>query len=152
MADPSKRHSLLATALCAFAYLYVFPYQERINNPNENVRLYMTAAIVEEGRYEIDGLRARWGWVNDAATHDGHVYSVKAPGTSLLAVPAYAAYLFGGRAFGHAFDRTEALWVCRVFASVLPMLVFFYFMHRFLRRRGHHPLLLDAAFFSVALG
>src|SRR5687767_7718645 len=91
-AHSSRRHSLIAVALCACAYLYVFPYQWRLNNPNENVRFYMTAALVEEGRYEIDGMRKRWGWVNDAAIHGGHVYSVKAPGASLLAVPGYALY------------------------------------------------------------
>jgi hypothetical protein len=155
MSDPagaSRRHSLSALAICAFAYLYVFPYQERINNPNENVRFYMTAALVEEGHYQIDSMRARYGWVNDAATHAGHVYSVKAPGTSLLAVPGYALYLWLGRALGRPFDRVEALWMCRLFASILPTLVFLYLLHRWLSRRAHHPVLRDAAFFSVALG
>jgi hypothetical protein len=151
-ASASHRHSLIALAICAFAYLYVFPYQERINNPNENVRFYMTAALVEEGRYEIDSMRARFGWVNDAATHAGHVYSVKAPGTSFLAVPGYALYLWLGRALGRPFDRMEALWACRLFASILPTLCWLYFVHRWLSRRAHHPVLRDAAFFSVALG
>jgi hypothetical protein len=148
----SPRHSLIALAICAFAYLYVFPYQAKLNNPNENVRFYMTAALVEQGRYEIDALRARFGWVNDAATHAGHVYSVKAPGTSLLAVPGYALYLALGRAFDRPFDRVEALWACRLAASILPTLIWLWFLHRWLSRRGHHPVLRDAVFFSVALG
>lgn len=144
--------SLIALAICAFAYLYVFPYQAKINNPNENVRFYMTAALVEEGRYEIDGMRARFGWVNDAATHAGHVYSVKAPGTSLLAVPGYALYLWLGRVFDRPYDRVEALWACRFAASILPTLLWLFFLHRWLSRRGHHPVLRDAVFFSLALG
>jgi hypothetical protein len=143
---------MLALSCCAFAYLYVFPYQAQINNPNENVRLYMTAAIVEEGRFEIDTLRARWGYVNDAATHGGHVYSVKAPGTSLLAVPGYAAYRALMSALGRPFDRTQALWVCRLVATILPTLLFLAWFHRWLSRRGYHPVLRDATFFSVALG
>jgi hypothetical protein len=143
---------VLALLCCAFAYLYVFPYQAQINNPNENVRFYMTAAIVEEGRFEIDTLRARWGYVNDAATHGGHVYSVKAPGTSLLAVPGYAAYRALSSALGRPFDRTEALWACRLVATVIPTLLFFWWFHVWLSRRGFHPVLRDAAFFSVALG
>lgn len=138
--------------MCGFAYLYVFPYQSRINNPNENVRLYMTAAIVEEGRYAIDGMRKRWGWVNDAAVFGGHVYSVKAPGTSLLGVPAYAAYLQATHLLGRPFDRTEGLWLCRVFASILPTLVWLFFFHRWLARRSESPALCDAVFVSVALG
>lgn len=151
-AHASRSHTALALGLCAFAYLYVFPYQSRINNPNENVRFYMTAALVEEGRYAIDGMRERWGYVNDAATYGGQSYSVKAPGTSLLAVPGYALYYGLSRALERPFDRTEALWVCRITASVLPTLVWLFFLHRWLVRRARNAALREAVFFSVALG
>jgi hypothetical protein len=146
------RSRAIALSLCAFAYLYVFPYQSRLNNPNENVRFYMTAALVEEGRYEIDGMRARWGWVNDAATRDGHFYSVKAPGSSWLGVPGYALYYWAVQAVDRPFDRIEALWVCRVTAAILPTLLWLWFFHGWLDRRSRHPALRDAVFFSVALG
>lgn len=152
LSDERPRRTWWLCGLCAFAYLYVFPYQSRMNNPNENVRFYMTAAIVEEGRYEIDSLRERWGWVNDAAVLGGHAYSVKAPGTSLFGVPAYAAYLEWTRATGRAFDRTEALWLCRLFASILPALAWLFAFHRWLTRERGHPALCDAVFVSVALG
>jgi hypothetical protein len=142
----------LALSICAFAYLYVFPYQSKINNPNENVRFYMTAALVEEGRYEIDTMRARWGFVNDAAVRDGKHYSVKAPGTSFLGMPGYALYRELTAITGRPFDRTEALWACRFTASILPTLLWLYALHIWLSRRGHHPALRDAVFFSVALG
>lgn len=138
--------------LCAAAFLYVFPYFPRINNPNENVRFYMTAAIAEHGTYRIDEMRDRWGWVNDAAVHHGHVFSVKAPGTSLLGVPGYALYYWAGKWLGTGYDRTVALWICRVTASVLPTLAFLFFFHRWLGRRTGHPSLRDATFSSVALG
>lgn len=147
-----SRHLLLVWGLCAAAYLYVFPYQATLNNPNENVRFYMTAAIAESGTYAIDAQRARWGWVNDAAVHGGHVYSVKAPGTSLLGVPGYAAYSALCRALGRDFDRTEALWVCRFTASIVPTLIGIYVFIAFLRRRGYPPLLTAAATISVWLG
>ncbi|MDH5671993.1 MAG: hypothetical protein OEZ06_07565 [Myxococcales bacterium] len=147
-----RRHSALALALCAFAYLYVFPYQSTLNNPNENVRFYMTAAIVEDGSYAIDAQRDRWGWVNDAAVHEGRVYSVKAPGTSLLGVPGYALYRSACAWLGRDFDRSEALWVCRLSASILPSLVWLFLFHQWLSRRGYHPALRDTTFFSVALG
>lgn len=152
MGSTHPRRTWWFLAMCGFAYLYVFPYQSRINNPNENVRLYMTAAIVEEGRYAIDGMRERWGWVNDAAVFGGHVYSVKAPGTSLLGVPAYAAYVHATRLVGRPLDRTEALWMCRLFATILPTLVWLFFFHRWLVRRSQSPALCDAVFVSVALG
>lgn len=149
---PTRRRSLVAVALCAAAYLYVFPYQARINNPNENARFYMTAAIAEQGTYVIDAMRARWGWVNDCAIYEGRAYSVKAPGTSFLGVPAYAAYYWGGRWLGWEFDREVALWLCRVTASILPWLVFLYFFHRWLGRHTSSALLRDGVFVSIALG
>lgn len=121
--------------LCAFAYVYVFPYQSTLNNPNENVRFYMTAALVESHSYAIDAQRERWGWVNDAAVHGGHVYSVKAPGTSFLGVPGYALYIGVTKLFGRAYDRAEALWVCRVTATIVPTLIGVWFFLGFLRRR-----------------
>ena len=147
--QPSLGSSLRVVALCAAAYLYVFPYYPAINNPNENVRLYMTAAIVEEGTYIIDTQRERWGWVNDCGVRDGHFYSVKAPGTSMLGVPFYAAYSAWS---GDAFDRDEALWSVRVGASVLPMLVFLFFFHRWIGRRTSSPILRDATVLGVGLG
>ncbi len=149
---PSRRRTFAALALCALAYLYVFPYQPRINNPNENVRLYMTAALAERGTYVIDHYRDEWGWVNDCAVRDGHAYSVKAPASSFLGVPPYWAYGQVVRLTGGAFDRTVALWVCRVFASILPWLLFLWFFHRFLGRHTSSPLVRDGVFLSVALG
>lgn len=149
---PSRRRTLSALALCAIGYLYVVPYQPRINNPNENARFYMTAAIAEKGTYVLDEMRARWGWVNDCAVYGGHAYSVKAPATSLLGVPAYAAYYWGGRWLGWDFDRTVALWLCRVSASIVPWLVFACFFHRWLGRHTSSALVRDAVFVSVMLG
>lgn len=139
-------------ALFAFLLLYPFPYQARLNNPNENVRLYMTAALVEHGTYAIDRMRERWGWVNDAATRDGHVYSVKAPGTSWLGVPGYAAYLGLTRLLGIAFDRTVALWVCRATGTILPFWLGLWWLWRWLDTQTRHAPLRDAAFVSVAFG
>ncbi|MEZ4336953.1 MAG: hypothetical protein R3B82_10025 [Sandaracinaceae bacterium] len=149
---PSRRRTLAALALCAVAYLYVFPYQPRINNPNENARFYMTAALAEQGTYVIDDYRARWGWVNDCAVKDGHAYSVKAPATSFLGVVPYWVYLKWLEATGGSFDRTVALWLCRVFASILPWLAFLWFFHRWLGRHTSSPLARDAVFISLALG
>jgi len=138
--------------LFAFLLLYPFPYQARLNNPNENVRLYMTAALVEHGTYAIDRMRERWGWVNDAATRDGHVYSVKAPGTSWLGVPGYAFYLGVTRMFGIEFDRTVALWVCRVTGTILPFWLGLLWLWRWLDSQTRHASLRDSVFVSVAFG
>jgi hypothetical protein len=149
---PSHLRIITGLALCAFAYLYPFPYQARLNNPNENVRFYMTAALVENGTYAIDAMRERWGWVNDAAVSGGHVYSVKAPGTSFLGIPGYAIYLFVAQNLGWQFDRIEALWACRLTATILPTLIWLYLFFLWLCRRSRDPFIRDAVFISVALG
>jgi len=149
----SRSRTWAVLGVCACAYLYAFPYQPEINNPNENVRFYMTAAIVEEHSYIIDTLRARWGWVNDAAVKDGHAYSVKAPGASELGVPGYWLYAQVQRARGLPIDRVVALWICRVTGSVLPALLFLFFLHRWLLRRvASEPVLADATVLAIGLG
>jgi len=164
-----RSHAHLALALCAVACLYVFPYQSQLNNPNENVRFYMTASLVESRSLAIDGIRRRWGWVNDCACvdRDGtgsphpcegrtppvgatrHYYSVKAPGTSYLGVPGYALYRWLA---GDHFDRTEALWATRLTGTILPWLLFAFFFYRWLERRIDDSVVRNAVFVSLALG
>ncbi len=138
--------------ILALGYLYVFPYQDRTNNPNENVRFFMTAAIVDDHTFAIDHVRQQWGWVNDAAVYGGHAYSVKAPGTSYLGVPAYWIYRTWCNRTGAAFSRTTALWACRFGGSILPTLWFLYAFHRWLARKGGPPVVRDALVLSMGMG
>jgi hypothetical protein len=58
---------------------------------NENSRLGLVMAVVDEGTLSIDRFHARPGTeTGDASARDGHVYSDKAIGTALLGIPAYA--------------------------------------------------------------
>lgn len=61
---------------------------------NQNSRFALTRALVEQRSTVIDEYHATTG---DKSRKDGHFYSDKAPGTSLLAVPAYALYLGAAR-------------------------------------------------------
>lgn len=156
--------------LLAFAYLYVFPSYPALNNPNENARLYMTAALVEVGTYRVDAIRERWGWTNDCACVDTqadgsrtpcetpqaapgaerHYFSVKAPATSFLAIPGYAAYLaWAGPPGSAGFEREEALWAARASSTILPMLAFGFFFMGWVRRFAADAAL--AEWTSVAL-
>jgi len=148
--DGTQRRFILG--LLALGYLYVSPYFPGVNNPNENVRFYMTVALVEEGRYAINTPRREWGWVNDAAKVDGQLYSVKAPGASLMAVPGYAAYLGVLNLFDLPFDRTLALRICRLTAVVFPALLFLGLYRRFLIGEVEHAALADSVLLSVGLG
>lgn len=58
----------LCLALAGVVILSVFPYLAAVNNPNENVRTYMTMALVEDGTLRIDRMVQRHGWINDMST------------------------------------------------------------------------------------
>ena len=67
-----------------FAFIYTPP---RWQDWNQNSRFNLTRAIVDEGTVRIDRYAENTG---DYAEIDGHIYTDKAPGLSLMAVPVYA--------------------------------------------------------------
>ncbi len=212
---PSYARTALAVALLAVLYLWVFPYHTAVNNPNENVRVFMTVAIVDDHTFAINRVERDWGYVNDKSLretplseaitqrhvsddvlraagvtddvldrfHHGRataedrarrvnlLYSSKAPGTSYLGVPAYwlltrlthrdthlpppaPAVAPGHRAptTREPIERLKVVYFVRLFANVLPGLVFAWFWYRFLARRTQSPALADAVFYSTMAG
>lgn len=121
--------------LIAFLYVCVFPYQPELNNPNENVRLYMTAAIIEDGTYCIDGVIKRWGYVGDTAVFEGRHFSLKAPGASWLALPGYFLYRLSNTLTGSSPDRAKALWATRLSGAIVPCLLLSFFAFNILSQR-----------------
>lgn len=83
-------------------------------------RYSLTAALVDHGTVQIDPYREYLR--ADYALRDGHFYSDKAPGLSVLAVPVYALY----RALGgtSAEEMTEAgypgVWLAVLWSSMIP--------------------------------
>jgi hypothetical protein len=168
--SPRARLFLGCLSLC---YLYFFPYFPDINNPNENVRLYMTRAIVEEGtlaigRREKDGAGFTdhgaaidaWGWVNDKALVcddaagraprcAGELYAAKAPGTSLLGVPVYAALQ---AATEGPVDKTEAIFWLRLCCVLFPTIVFLWVLWPFLAPFAPSEAARGVAVLAYALG
>ncbi len=230
---PSRARTALAVALLAVLYLWVFPYHAPVNNPNENVRVYMTVAVVDDGTFAVNRIERDWGYVNDKSVRDTpldeaitvrHVsddvlraagvpedtltrfrlgrptredrrirvnllYSSKAPGTSYLGVPAYwlltrlthrdsrpapptpaavapeappSAAPKPPEAHPSAparqpevrapIEREKVVYAVRLFANVLPGLVFAWFWYRFLGARTRSRALCDAVFFSTMAG
>ena len=77
----TERLLFLTLLLC---YIYVFP---RWADPNQNSRLDMVVAVVDDGTFQID--RYVHNTVDYAKVGD-HYYSDKAPGAAFLAIPVYA--------------------------------------------------------------
>lgn len=89
---PAQTAKLLALLLvCVFAYFVGPPAW------NQNSRLALTRALVEQGQVAIDDFHATTG---DKSFRDGHFYSDKAPGVSLLAVVPYAVFVAERRLTG----------------------------------------------------
>jgi hypothetical protein len=81
-----QKDALLVFFLLAFTYVYF--YQDAFDNSNS--RFGLTFAIVQEGRLTIDTFQAKEGTATeDKAFYDGHYYTDKAIGTSLVAVIFY---------------------------------------------------------------
>jgi hypothetical protein len=139
------RHGWLAAI--AVAYLYVVPYFPRIHSANELPRAYLVQAIVDDHTFAIDRGVARWGATADVSPSGGHQYSNKAPGSSLLAVPAYAAVRVVT-----APSLATTLWICRVFAGILPMLAFLWLLWGFLARFAPDPAVRRLVVIAYALG
>ena len=83
---PLMVHEAGIVLLLLLCYAYVFP---RWADWNQNSRFDLTVAIVEHGTFAIDCCAGNTG---DYARIDGHSYSDKAPGLSLLAVPVHIVF------------------------------------------------------------
>lgn len=133
--------------MIAAAYLYVFPYFPKIHSANELPRVYLTRAIVDEHRIAIDTGVARWGGTADVSPSGGHSYSNKAPGSSLLAAPAYAALKLVTEP-----SLAVSLWLCRFFAGIVPALLFLWLLWGFLARFAPDPDVRRLVLVAYGLG
>jgi hypothetical protein len=149
--SPFRRH--VAWGLCCVAYLVASPYFERLNNPNENVRVWATRAVVAHHVLRIDEVEREWGWVNDKAKNDQHVYSGKAPGTSLAGVPVLWLHtklrqLVGWPPPG----KTATTFWLRLFVVKLPLCAFLLLFARYAERVTGSGWARDAAVIALGLG
>lgn len=140
-----RRHGWLIAI--AAAYLYVFPYFPKIQSANELPRAYLVKAIADDGTLAIDRGVARWGATADVSPWGGHHYANKAPGASLLVVPVYAAV----SAIAGEPSLAATVWLCRVVAGVIPMLLFLALLERFLARWAE-PAVVRLVLVAYALG
>lgn len=160
-------------AICALAYLWLFNYSEPINNPNENVRVYMVRAIAEHHTYEIARRSAQgdhgpiydqWGYVNDKALVcdvptkkppdcTGRLYAAKAPGMGFVGVLPHLAHL-KFRAYMHWPPPSKAatLWWLRFSCVIVPTLIALLWLARHLSTRLDRPRIGLAVTLAAALG
>ncbi|HVZ73135.1 MAG TPA: hypothetical protein VHJ20_12225 [Polyangia bacterium] len=148
---PGARH--LVWLLVSLAMLSVFPYYERVNNPNENVRIYLVRAIVDHQTLQIGRVCDEWGYVNDKAIVDGRLYSGKAPGASFVGVPIYYVARAVARVAGAAPLSKRALTlILRLCGVGLPMSAFLYAFARWSERVTGSAQARDLLVAALGLG
>jgi len=82
--NPDRVHQIALLLILLVCYAYTFP---RWADPNQNSRLNMVVAVVEDGTFQIDKYVAN---TVDYAKVGDHYYSDKAPGAAFAAIPFYA--------------------------------------------------------------
>lgn len=79
--------------LLAVLHFGTYAYFWQWRGWNESSRLILTYALVEQGTIAVDALHSQ---SSDIAYRNGHYYSYKPPGQSLLGVPIYAMLRLAG--------------------------------------------------------
>jgi hypothetical protein len=146
--QPLSRDVVLgALVLAVLAYAWNF---SNLTVPNERTRVYLTVALFEEHTLAIDKPLERFGHVLDRAAFGGHNFTDKAPGASLLALPAYA----GMRALHKPEQLTidAILNAIRSYVMVPAGLLGFLALRWLLRRLAVSEPCLDLVSLSYALG
>jgi hypothetical protein len=146
-----RRHA--AWLLVVLATLLVSPYFERLNNPNENVRVWATRAIVEHHVLNVDEVSREWGYVNDKAKNERHVYSSKAPGVSFLGVPVlFVQTKLRALCGWPAPNKRQATFWLRLFAVKLPIAAFLWAFAGYVERKTRSSLARDLLVVALGLG
>jgi hypothetical protein len=130
------RGPALLYALLAVLVVPVFPH---FLSPNEVSRWALAASLVERGTPEISGVLPLLGPAfEDVSEKDGRVFSNKAPGAALVALPGYlAARPFAGPPA--AGSVRLALTCMRLAAASLPALLLALVLEGAARRLGATP-------------
>jgi hypothetical protein len=138
----TRRQSVVLAVVLLASYAYFY----QAGGWNQNSRFDLVRAISERGSVRIVDYDQITG---DKAVFDGHVYSDKAPGQALTAVPAVAV----ARLFGAGFDDNSIAllaYLATVCAAGLPTVAAALCLLQTARRLGATPG--GAAFAAVAYG
>jgi len=137
-------------ALYALLALIVIPIFPHFVSPNEMSRWATAAALTEFHTFEITPLLPLLGGdaFEDASEVDGRIYSNKAPGGTLIGLPAYAL----GRAMAgppSAATMRMTANAMRILAATVPLLLLAWAMAWAAAKSGAKPERIDVIVFVV---
>ena len=133
-------------ALLALLAVPVFPH---FLSPNEFTRWALAASLVERGTPEISSVLPLLGTTfEDVSEKDGRVYSNKAPGATLVALPGYLlARPFAGPPSPRSVR--PVLWAMRLFGATLPAVCLALVLFHAAVRFGASPSRAASATFAL---
>ena len=131
--------------LSTFVLGFFFHFHKDWPNPNETVRLYLSLAIADSGRLNIDREIDKYGVIWDRAVYNGRIYSDKAPGISFAAsIPIFVSKVVY-KTLLHKEPPLKTYYVIAViFTSLLATIVALFFLIKLLS-------LYNLSFFSTLL-
>jgi len=118
----------------------------QFQNWNDNSKLDLTRAIVDEHCFEINSYINNTG---DRAYYNGHYYSDKAPGASFLTVPIYAVFKLFFRMPDTNLKLSLLEFIIIAFSSVLfsaLLVVLIYKISRFFLKKESQRMLITLIF------
>jgi len=135
--------------LYALLALLAVPIYPHFLSPNEFTRWALAASLVERGTPEISSVLPLLGPAfEDVSEKGGRVFSNKAPGTALVALPGYAlARSFTGPP--SPASMRPVLWAMRVFGATLPAALLALVLHHASVRFGASPARAASAAFAL---
>lgn len=150
--QPTSLRSALSTAALfgalaiALSYSWMSP---EVTAPNERTRLYLALSLLESGELHVDKQVKQFGKPFDISVRDGHFYTDKAPGSSVLAVPPLTIYKAVGGDM-HSIERMVN--DMRTFMMVPWALLTLFLLRYLLIGLGVQPTTAHRALVLFALG
>jgi hypothetical protein len=135
--------------LCHIFFLQIYP---NFVPTNELSRLLLASAVVDDHSLQIDHAMERYGRSEDEARFQDHVYSDKAIGVSLVAIPFFVLLRLLESAFGFHASAQAAISFLRIFAITIPAILFLPFLARFWLRMRPEGKYLTGSLFVFTFG
>jgi hypothetical protein len=135
-----QHSTFLVVSLYALLAAIVIPIYPHFPSPNEFSRWFLASAIVEDHTLEVTQQAKPFGrGFEDLSERDGRLYSNKAPGGTLIGLPAFA--------LAHLFTRNVrvTLTAMRLFAATLPTILLALVLARAAARHGAREERINAA-------
>ena len=146
------RISYVVIAIAFVCYVYPQHSWKQYRNVNEQARLYLLKAVVEEGVLNIDTGIKNYGNVQDRAMRDGHSYCDKPVGLSATAVPIYAVLHSVGRFFGYDWTIQRMRFALTIFCVTLPTVLLLFLLDRYWKSLGAPEWLVGLGLLAYGLG